>query len=76
MNSHGGKVRLDHWQRQAYVYIRQSTLQQVHHNQESGRRQYALQDKAVAMGWAAGSVVVVDEDQGNTVRIAGSHRAT
>ena len=58
------KIRLDHLQRQAYIYIRQSTLQQVYHNQESGRRQYGLQEKAVALGWSGSALKVVDEDQG------------
>lgn len=64
MNTGNGKVRLDHMQRQAYIYIRQSTLQQVYHHQESRRRQYALQDQAVALGWSRAALVIVDEDQG------------
>jgi DNA invertase Pin-like site-specific DNA recombinase len=66
MNTSNGKVQLDHLQRLAYVYIRQSTLQQVHHHQESGRRQYALQDQALALGWSCTALVVVDEDQGRS----------
>jgi DNA invertase Pin-like site-specific DNA recombinase len=58
------KIRLDHLQRRAYIYIRQSTLHQVHHNEESLRRQYALKERAVALGWSSGSVEVVDEDLG------------
>lgn len=58
------KIRLDHLRRQAYIYIRQSTLYQVQHNKESQRRQYALQDRAEALGWPSGSVEVVDEDLG------------
>ena len=58
------KIRLDHLQRQAYIYIRQSTLQQVYHNQESGRRQYGLQEKAMALGWPGSALEIVDEDQG------------
>jgi DNA invertase Pin-like site-specific DNA recombinase len=60
------KIRIDHQQHQAYIYIRQSTLQQVHHHQESGRRQYALQEKAILLGWPQAAVVVVDEDQGQS----------
>jgi DNA invertase Pin-like site-specific DNA recombinase len=60
------KIRLDHLQHQAYIYIRQSTLQQVHHHQESGRRQYALQEQAVLLGWPQSALVVVDEDQGQS----------
>ncbi len=51
-----------HLDRAAYIYIRQSTLQQVQHNVESNRRQYALKERAVALGF--GTVVVVDDDLG------------
>ncbi len=64
MNPVYPKIRPDHLQRQAYVYIRQSTLHQVHHNRESRRRQYALRDRAIALGWLPSAVVVIDEDQG------------
>ncbi len=64
MNPTYPKIRPDHLQRQAYVYIRQSTLHQVQHNQESRRRQYALRDRAIALGWLPSAVVVIDEDQG------------
>ena len=57
-------IRLDHLQRRAYIYVRQSTLQQVYNHQESQRRQYALQARAIELGWSASSLVVVDEDQG------------
>lgn len=60
------KIQRDHLQRQAVVYVRQSTLRQVHHHQESGRLQYALRDRAVAFGWAPEQVVVIDEDQGQS----------
>jgi len=45
------KITSQHLQRAAYVYIRQSTLQQVRNNLESGRRQYALEDRARALGY-------------------------
>jgi len=60
------KIQRIHLQRQAVVYVRQSTLRQVHHHQESGRLQYALKDWAVAFGWAPHQVVVIDEDQGQS----------
>ena len=60
------KIHRMHLQRQAVVYVRQSTLRQVHHHQESGRLQYALKDQAVAFGWAPQQVVVIDEDQGQS----------
>jgi hypothetical protein len=47
-------IGVEHRSRPAYVYVRQSTLAQVRHNQESTERQYALRDKALALGavWA------------------------
>jgi DNA invertase Pin-like site-specific DNA recombinase len=60
------KVRTDHLQRDAYLYIRQSTLQQVFHNTESTQRQYALKQRAIALGWPAERVNVIDGDQGQS----------
>ena len=60
------KVRADHLRRDAYLYIRQSTLQQVFHNTESTQRQYALKQRAVALGWPAERVIVIDSDQGQS----------
>jgi DNA invertase Pin-like site-specific DNA recombinase len=48
------------------VYVRQSTLRQVLANTESATRQYALRQRAVALGWAAEQVVVIDCDQGHS----------
>ena len=55
------KITDKHLERAAYFYIRQSTLQQVRHNQESSRRQYALQDRARDLGF---ETVVIDDDLG------------
>ena len=66
MSPINGKIRLDHLQRLAYIYIRQSSPHQVEHNQESQRRQYALRERAVALGWPINSVIIVDEDQGTS----------
>jgi DNA invertase Pin-like site-specific DNA recombinase len=63
------KICAKHLERAAYVYIRQSTLQQVRQNLESSRRQYALQDRARELGFQ--EVVVIDEDLG--VSGAGHH---
>jgi DNA invertase Pin-like site-specific DNA recombinase len=63
MNS---KIKSLHLERQAYVYIRQSTSTQVHENIESKQRQYALADRAVSLGWAREAVQLVDEDQGKS----------
>jgi DNA invertase Pin-like site-specific DNA recombinase len=60
------KVRADHLKRDAYLYIRQSTIQQVFHNTESTQRQYALKQRAVALGWPAEHVIVIDGDQGHS----------
>jgi DNA invertase Pin-like site-specific DNA recombinase len=59
-----GKVERAHLRRAAYVYVRQSTMAQVERNTESLERQYELVDRAVALGWSAGDVVVVDRDLG------------
>ncbi|MDC0325141.1 recombinase family protein [bacterium] len=56
------RIKPDHLERTAFVYIRQSTLQQVRHNTESGRRQYALEGRAKALGFK--KVVVIDDDLG------------
>jgi DNA invertase Pin-like site-specific DNA recombinase len=56
------KINERHLSRSAFVYIRQSTLQQVRNNTESGRRQYALEERAKGLGFK--SVVVIDEDLG------------
>lgn len=56
------KITEAHRDRSAYIYIRKSTLQQVQHNVESNRRQYALRERAAALGF--NSVIVVDDDLG------------
>src|SRR4051812_25405111 len=60
------KVKPQHLTRQAVVYIRQSTPQQVLNNRESTDRQYALQQRAVQLGWPAASVSLIDDDQGQS----------
>ena len=45
------KVKPTHLKRTAYLYIRQSTLRQVFENVESTKRQYALRQRAIALGW-------------------------
>lgn len=59
-------ITQSHQSRPAYIYIRQSTPSQVRHNQESTERQYALQDKALAMGWPQRSIRVLDRDLGRS----------
>ncbi len=58
------KIKPDHLQREAFVYVRQSTPSQVEHNRESTERQYALANRAVELGWPRQQVTVVDEDLG------------
>jgi DNA invertase Pin-like site-specific DNA recombinase len=60
------KLQDHHLWRQAIVYVRQSHPQQVVDHVESTARQYALVDRAVALGWARERVVVIDEDQGQS----------
>jgi len=60
------KVTASHLKRQAYCYVRQSTLKQVFENTESTKRQYALRDRAVALGWPVVQIVTVDSDLGET----------
>lgn len=55
-----------HRNKPAYVYVRQSTLAQVHHNQQSTERRYALQDKALSLGWQQQSVRILDRDLGQS----------
>src|SRR5262249_36558307 len=64
------KVKPHHLARNAIVYVRQSTVQQVLHHRESTARQYALDRRAVQLGWPAQSVVTVDEDQGRSGQTA------
>jgi DNA invertase Pin-like site-specific DNA recombinase len=60
------KVNAGHLKRLAYLYVRQSTLRQVFENTESTRRQYALRERAVALGWPLERIVVIDSDLGQS----------
>jgi len=60
------KVTAAHLCRTAYLYVRQSSLKQVLHNTESAIRQYDLRGKAIALGWAADQITVIDVDQGQS----------
>jgi hypothetical protein len=60
------KVTASHLARNAYLYIRQSTLRQVLHNTESAIRQYDLRGKAISLGWDASQITVIDIDQGQS----------
>ena len=64
MNEAHRKVTAGHLRRGAYLYVRQSTMRQVFENSESTRRQYALRERAVALGWQTECVTVIDSDLG------------
>jgi Resolvase, N terminal domain len=58
------KVTADHIRRDAFLYVRQSSLRQVFENTESTKRQYALRDRAVALGWPIERIHIIDSDLG------------
>jgi DNA invertase Pin-like site-specific DNA recombinase len=60
------KVTAAHLSRTALLYVRQSSLKQVIHNTESAIRQYDLRGKAIALGWDASQITVIDIDQGQS----------
>jgi len=60
------KIRQEHLQRWAGVYIRQSTIHQVREHVGSAAVQYDLVDRAIALGWPRDNVRVYDGDQGQT----------
>jgi hypothetical protein len=59
------KIQPEHLARPAFVYVRQSTVDQVRHHHESRRRQYGLADHAQSLGWH--DVVVIDDDLGKSI---------
>lgn len=58
------KIRPDHLARTAYVYVRQSSVQQVRDHQESRRRQFGPADRARQLGFT--KVMVIDQDLGRS----------
>jgi len=58
------KIQADHLDRQALIYVRQSTLAQVQENIGSQARQYDLAKRAFELGWPQERIVVIDQDQG------------
>src|SRR5499433_1517858 len=64
------KITSAHLSRMAYLYVRQSTLRQVFENTESTQRQYALRERAVALGWPLDRIVVIDSDLGQSAASA------
>src|ERR1035437_7554148 len=63
------KIRADHLKRDAFLYVRQSSLRQVFENTESSKRQYGLRERAVALGWPIERIHTIDSDTG----ISGAH---
>jgi DNA invertase Pin-like site-specific DNA recombinase len=68
------KIRPEHLDRAAVVYVRQSTRHQVLEHTESTRLQYALGERAVALGWARSQVTVIDDDLGVSAAAADSRK--
>src|SRR6267378_3323448 len=66
MQGEAEKVSAGHLKRNAYLYVRQSTLRQVVENSESTKRQYALRQRAIALGWHPDRIVVIDSDLGQS----------
>ncbi|MFQ5530281.1 MAG: recombinase family protein [Gemmatimonadota bacterium] len=66
MNVEPSKVNARHLARDAYLYVRQSTVRQVFENTESTERQYALRQRAVALGWPLDRIIVIDSDLGQS----------
>jgi DNA invertase Pin-like site-specific DNA recombinase len=60
------KITADHLKREAFLYVRQSSLRQVFENTESTKRQYALRDRAAALGWPIERIHVIDSDLGRS----------
>ncbi|GAI96715.1 unnamed protein product, partial [marine sediment metagenome] len=60
------KLKANHLKRSAYLYIRQSTLRQVYENTESTKRQYALKQKVLALGWSCDLIITIDSDLGQS----------
>ena len=58
------KITTDHLAKKAMVYVRQSSLKQVLHHQESQRLQYALVERARSLGWL--QIEVIDDDLGHS----------
>lgn len=60
------KITARHTKRDAFLYVRQSSLRQVFENTESTKRQYALRDRAVALGWPTERIHIIDSDLGKS----------
>ena len=65
-NTADERVTTEHRAKLAYVYVRQSSLNQVKQHQESTQLQYRLVDRAIALGWPRGRIHVIDDDLGKS----------
>lgn len=74
MIGHENKIQEVHLCRRACVYVRQSTLAQVHEHQESTRRQYEMYQRARQLGWMDAQIEVIDEDLGHSASDASQTR--
>jgi len=59
-------VHARHLDRDALVYVRQSSAKQVSENRESTEMQYRLRERAEALGWPPARVLVIDDDLGQS----------
>jgi DNA invertase Pin-like site-specific DNA recombinase len=67
MTAHAhAKITPHHYEQYAYVYVRQSTLKQVHQHHEGRQNQYALVQRALALGWPSVRIRVIDTDLGHS----------
>ncbi|RZB31442.1 MAG: hypothetical protein AEth_00680 [Candidatus Argoarchaeum ethanivorans] len=62
--SSNNKLTASHLKKKAYLYVRQSTIKQVLENTESTKRQYALRDRAISLGWPLSQIIIIDSDLG------------
>jgi DNA invertase Pin-like site-specific DNA recombinase len=60
------QITVHHLHCLACLYVRQSILQQVFVNTESTARQYALRERAIALGWPPERIIVIDQDLGQS----------
>jgi DNA invertase Pin-like site-specific DNA recombinase len=60
------KIEQSHLDRDAIIYLRQSTMPQLEQNQESTRRQYEMAILAEKLGWAKGKITILDADLGKS----------
>lgn len=68
MSSHPSpsKIQPDHLDRNAVIYVRQSSFIQVRDNTASTMRQYDLVQRALSLGWSQERIQVIDQDQGHS----------